>query len=82
MTASSRLLTVPRVPFTALADHDVRGIAVHIASRIADLGAANDIIVSRTVKDLVAGSGLVFEDFGTHCLKGIPEAWQLFRVAA
>ena len=65
-----------------LADHDVRGIAVHIASRIADLGAANDIIVSRTVKDLVAGSGLVFEDFGTHCLKGIPEAWQLFRVAA
>jgi pimeloyl-ACP methyl ester carboxylesterase len=65
-----------------LADHDVRGIAVHIASRIADLGAANDIIVSRTVKDLVAGSGLVFEDFGTHCLKGIADAWQLFRVAA
>ena len=65
-----------------LTDNDVRGIAVHIASRVASLGKANDVIVSRTVKDLVAGSGLVFEDFGTHCLKGIPDGWQLFRVAA
>jgi pimeloyl-ACP methyl ester carboxylesterase len=65
-----------------LAEHDVRGIAVHIASRVAGLGKANDVIVSRTVKDLVAGSGLAFDDFGTHSLKGIPDAWQLFRVAA
>ena len=64
-----------------LAENDVRGIAVHIASRVAGLGKANDVIVSRTVKDLVAGSGLAFEDFGTHSLKGIPDAWQLFRVA-
>jgi len=65
-----------------LAENDVRGIAVHIAARVAGLGKADDIIVSRTVKDLVAGSGLSFQDFGTHSLKGIPDAWQLYRVAA
>jgi pimeloyl-ACP methyl ester carboxylesterase len=64
-----------------LAENDVRGIAVHIASRVAALGKADEIVVSRTVKDLVAGSGLNFEDFGTHVLKGIPDAWQLYRVA-
>jgi pimeloyl-ACP methyl ester carboxylesterase len=65
-----------------LADNDVRGIAVHIASRVASLGGADDVLVSRTVKDLVAGSGIKFEDFGTHALKGIPEPWQVFRSAA
>ena len=55
------------------------GIAVHIASRVAQLGDADDVLVSRTVKDLVAGSGIKFEDFGMHTLKGIPEAWQVFR---
>jgi pimeloyl-ACP methyl ester carboxylesterase/class 3 adenylate cyclase len=64
-----------------LVDGDVRGIAVHIASRIAGLGRADDIVVSRTIKDLVAGSGISFEDFGTHVLKGLPDAWQLYRVA-
>ena len=64
-----------------LVDDDVRGIAVHIASRVASLGRANDIVVSRTIKDLVAGSGISFEDFGTHVLKGVPDAWQLYRVA-
>jgi class 3 adenylate cyclase len=64
-----------------LADDDVRGIAVHIASRVAGLGSADDIVVSRTIKDLVAGSGISFEDFGTHVLKGVPDAWQLYRVA-
>jgi class 3 adenylate cyclase len=64
-----------------LADNDVRGIAVHIASRVAALGKADDILVSRTIKDLVAGSGISFEDFGTHVLKGVPDAWQLYRVA-
>ena len=63
-----------------LAENDVRGIAVHIAARVAALGNADDVIVSRTVKDLVAGSGLTFEDFGTHALKGMPDAWQLYRV--
>jgi class 3 adenylate cyclase len=65
-----------------LADNDVRGIAVHIASRVANLGGAGDVLVSRTVKDLVAGSGIRFEDFGVHALKGIPEAWQVFRSVA
>jgi pimeloyl-ACP methyl ester carboxylesterase len=64
-----------------LVENDVRGIAVHIAARVADLGKADDVIVSRTVKDLVAGSGLSFDDYGTHSLKGMPDAWQLYRVA-
>ncbi len=67
------------VEFTA---NDVRGIAVHIASRVAGLGRANDVVVSRTVKDLVAGSGIVFEDFGLHCLKGVADEWQLYRASA
>ena len=61
-----------------LKPHDIAGIAVHIASRVAHLGGA-DVLVSRTVKDLVAGSGIKFEDFGMHTLKGIPETWQVFR---
>jgi pimeloyl-ACP methyl ester carboxylesterase len=65
-----------------LADDDVRGIAVHIASRVAHVGGPDDVLVSRTVKDLVAGSGIKFEDFGTHILKGIPEGWQVFRAVA
>jgi class 3 adenylate cyclase len=64
-----------------ITDDDVRGIAVHITSRVASLGGADDIVVSRTIKDLVAGSGITFEDFGTHVLKGVPDAWQLYRVA-
>jgi pimeloyl-ACP methyl ester carboxylesterase len=62
-----------------LAEDDVRGIAVHIASRVAHIGGPDDVLVSRTVKDLVAGSGIKFDDFGTHILKGIPEEWQVFR---
>ena len=62
-----------------LIEGDVRGIAVHIASRVAALAAANEVLVSRTVKDLVAGSGLVFEDYGAHALKGVPENWQIYR---
>jgi pimeloyl-ACP methyl ester carboxylesterase len=65
-----------------LAENDVRGIAVHIASRVAQLGGADDVLVSRTVKDLVAGSGIKFEDLGAHALKGIPEPWQVFRAVA
>ena len=47
-----------------------------------DIGSADDVLVSRTVKDLVAGSGIQFHDFGTHALKGIPEPWQVFRAVA
>jgi pimeloyl-ACP methyl ester carboxylesterase len=61
-------------------DSDVRGIAVHLAARVASLGNAHDVLVSRTVKDLVAGSGIKFEDAGTHILKGISDEWQVFRV--
>jgi class 3 adenylate cyclase len=58
----------------------VRGIAVHIGARVAALAEPNDVLVSSTVKDLVAGSGLTFEDAGEHELKGVPDRWRLFRV--
>ena len=64
-----------------IAGDDIRGIAVHITSRVATLGGRDDIVVSRTIKDIVAGSGITFEDFGIHVLKGIPDDWQLYRVA-
>jgi class 3 adenylate cyclase len=60
---------------------ELSGLALHIAARIADIAPAREIIVSRTVKDLVAGSGLAFEDFGVHALKGVPDDWQLYRVS-
>ena len=64
-----------------LIKNDIRGIAVHIASRVADLASGGDVVVSRTVKDLVAGSGIAFQDYGTHELKGVPDQWKLFRVS-
>lgn len=59
----------------------ITGIAVHIGARIAGLAAASEVMVSQTVKDLVAGSGLTFIDRGEHELKGVPERWHLYRVA-
>jgi class 3 adenylate cyclase len=56
----------------------IAGLAVHIAARIASAASAGEILVSRTVKDLVAGSGIGFDDRGVHALKGIPEEWQLY----
>ena len=56
------------------------GIAVHIGARVASLAEPREVLVSSTVKDLVAGSGIQFEDRGEHPLKGIPEAWRLFAV--
>ena len=61
---------------------DIRGIAVHIGARVASLAAPREILVSSTVRDLVAGSGLTFEDAGEHELKGVPERWWLYRVAS
>jgi class 3 adenylate cyclase len=58
----------------------VRGIAVHIGARVSSLAGASEILVSQTVKDLVAGSGFSFEDAGEHELKGVPDRWHLFRV--
>lgn len=63
-----------------LAADDVHGIAVHIAARVAGLAAAGEVLVSSTVRDLVAGSGLGFRDCGSHALKGLPEELRLFRV--
>jgi class 3 adenylate cyclase len=61
---------------------DIRGLAVHIGARIGALAGPGEVLVSRTVKDLVVGSGLVFVDRGTHRLKGVPDEWQVFAVAA
>jgi len=60
----------------------LEGLAIHMAARVSSMAAGGDILVSRTVKDLVAGSGIEFEDFGTHELKGIPDEHQIFRVTA
>lgn len=59
---------------------DVGGIAVHTASRICNLAGSGEVLVSRTVKDLVAGSEILFEDRGVHKLKGVPEEWTLLAV--
>jgi class 3 adenylate cyclase len=59
---------------------DVGGIGVHIGARIAALAGPGEILVSRTVKDLVTGSGIALQDRGTHSLKGVPDAWQVFAV--
>jgi class 3 adenylate cyclase len=59
---------------------DIRGIAVHIGARVGALAGPSEVLVSQTVKDLVAGSGLTFEDAGEHELKGVPDRWHLYRV--
>jgi class 3 adenylate cyclase len=59
---------------------DVAGIAVHIAARVAAAAAREEVLVSRTVTDLVAGSGIGFDDRGEHELKGVPGPWRLFAV--
>jgi len=63
-------------------DGDVGGIAVHIAARIQALAEPNQILVSRTITDLVAGSGIAFADCGMHRFKGVNAEWQLFSVDA
>jgi class 3 adenylate cyclase len=63
-------------------ESDVLGIAVHLAARIMDTASANEVVISRTVKDLVAGSDIAFDNAGEHSLKGIEEKWQLFKVRA
>jgi len=59
---------------------DVGGLAVHVAARIAALADPGEILVSRTVEELVSGSGIEFADGGTFELKGVPAEWTLFRV--
>ncbi|MGH3115911.1 MAG: alpha/beta fold hydrolase [Gaiellales bacterium] len=60
---------------------DIGGVAVHIAARVSALAQGGEILVSSTVKDLVAGSGIRFAERGTFALKGVPDEWRLFSVA-
>ena len=60
---------------------DVSGLAVHIGARVAGLAGAGEVLVSRTVKDLVAGAGFEFHDRGSHELKGVPDRWEVYEVA-
>jgi class 3 adenylate cyclase/pimeloyl-ACP methyl ester carboxylesterase len=61
---------------------DIGGIGVHIGARVSALAGANDVLVSSTLRDLVIGSGLEFDDRGSHQLKGVPGDWHLFAVAS
>jgi class 3 adenylate cyclase len=61
---------------------DLGGLAIHIAARVGALAASGEVLVSSTVKDLVAGSGIEFDDRGEHELKGVPGVWRLFAVGS
>ena len=63
-----------------LLDADIGGLAVHIAARILGQAGAGEIVVSRTVRDLVVGSGIAFTDHGTFELRGVPDRWELLAV--
>jgi class 3 adenylate cyclase len=60
------------------ANGDVRGVAVHIGARVMARAGPGEVLVSSTVKDIVAGSGIVFEERGEHALEGVPESWRLY----
>jgi class 3 adenylate cyclase len=60
---------------------DVSGVGVHIAARVAALAGPGEVLVSSTVRDLVVGSGIAFEDRGSHALKGVPDEWRLLAVS-
>jgi class 3 adenylate cyclase/pimeloyl-ACP methyl ester carboxylesterase len=65
-----------------LVNGKVGGIAVSIGARVAGLAGPSEVMISQTVKDLVAGSGFTFEDAGFHELKGVPDLWRLYRAAS
>jgi len=65
-----------------LLEDKLAGLAVHIGARVATLANAGEVLVSNTVKDLVAGSGLKFEERGNHVLKGVPGEWRLFAATS
>jgi class 3 adenylate cyclase len=65
----------------ALRDQDIGGLGVHIAARISGMAEPDEVLASRTVKDLTAGAGIAFVDRGAHALKGLPEDWPLFSVS-
>jgi class 3 adenylate cyclase len=59
---------------------DIGGLAVHIGERVCANAGPGEVLASRTVVDLVAGSGITFSDRGVHDLKGVPDRWQLYAV--
>jgi class 3 adenylate cyclase len=67
--------------FEVLGDH-LGGIAVHIGARISAIAGPDEALVSQTVKEAVIGSGITFDDRGTHDLKGVPGQWRLYAVAS
>ncbi|HEY8117423.1 MAG TPA: adenylate/guanylate cyclase domain-containing protein, partial [Actinomycetota bacterium] len=62
-------------------DGKAGGLAVVIGARIGGLAGASEVLSSQTVRDLTAGSGIVFEDAGEHELKGVPGRWRVYRAA-
>jgi class 3 adenylate cyclase len=60
----------------------IGGIAIHIGARVAALGSAGEVLVTRTVKVLTAGSGIEFRERGTRALRGVPGDWELFAASA
>ena len=75
IAASAAVAATPRLPRI-----DVGGLAVTIGARISARAKDSEVLVSQTVKDLVPGSGLTFEDAGEHELKCVPDRWHLYRV--
>jgi class 3 adenylate cyclase len=65
-----------------LIDGKPSGLSVSTGARVAAEGGPSEVLVSQTVRDLVAGSGLTFEDAGDHELKGLPDRWRLYRVVS
>ena len=65
-----------------LIDGKISGLTVSIGARVAAKAGPSEVLISQTVKDLVAGSGLTFEDAGEHELKGVPDRWRLYRVVS
>jgi class 3 adenylate cyclase len=63
-----------------IGDNDIGGVSVHVAHRVQKKAGPEQVLVSSTVKDLVSGSGIQFNDLGIHSLKGIPGEWRLFEV--
>ena len=61
---------------------DIGGMSVHIGARVSSLAGPNEVLVSSTLRDLVIGPGLEFEERGAHELKGVPGEWRLFAVAS
>lgn len=61
-------------------EDDIGGLGVHVAARIQALASPGEVLASSTVRDLVAGSGIPFDDRGAHALKGLPEPWRLYAV--